>query len=88
MPEIDFGSALRAIQSGGWKMNQDQVAGKWQQLKGKIKQQWGKLTDDDLTMLEGNRDQLIGKVQERYGIAREEAERQVREFKDRNKDLG
>jgi uncharacterized protein YjbJ (UPF0337 family) len=69
------------------EMNQDQVAGKWQQVKGKIKQQWGKLTDDDLTMLEGNRDQLIGKVQERYGIAREEAERQVREFKDRNKDL-
>jgi uncharacterized protein YjbJ (UPF0337 family) len=70
------------------EMNQDQVAGKWQQAKGKIKQQWGKLTDDDLMMLEGNRDQLIGKVQERYGIAREEAERQVREFKDRNKDLG
>jgi uncharacterized protein YjbJ (UPF0337 family) len=69
-------------------MNQDEMAGKWKQAKGKIKEQWGKLTDDDLTMLEGNRDQLIGKVQERYGIAREEAERQVREFRDRNKDLG
>jgi uncharacterized protein YjbJ (UPF0337 family) len=69
-------------------MNQDEIAGKWKQAKGKIKDQWGKLTDDDLTMLEGNRDQLIGKVQERYGIAREEAERQVREFRDRNKDLG
>jgi uncharacterized protein YjbJ (UPF0337 family) len=69
-------------------MNQDEIAGKWKQAKGKIKEQWGKLTDDDLTMLEGNRDQLIGKVQERYGIAREEAERQVREFRDRNKDLG
>jgi uncharacterized protein YjbJ (UPF0337 family) len=69
-------------------MNQDEMAGKWKQAKGKIKEQWGKLTDDDLTMLEGNRDQLVGKVQERYGIAREEAERQVREFRDRNRDLG
>jgi uncharacterized protein YjbJ (UPF0337 family) len=69
------------------QMNQDQAAGKWQQAKGKIKQQWGKLTDDDLTVLEGKRDQLAGKIQERYGIAKEEAERQVREFKDRNRDL-
>jgi uncharacterized protein YjbJ (UPF0337 family) len=68
-------------------MNQDQAAGKWQQVKGKIKQQWGKLTDDDLTMLEGSRDQLAGKIQERYGIAKEEAERQIREFRDRNRDL-
>ena len=68
-------------------MNQDQAAGKWQQGKGKIKQQWGKLTDDDLTVLEGKRDQLAGKIQERYGIAKEEAERQVREFRDRNRDL-
>ena len=68
-------------------MNQDQAAGKWQQVKGKIKQQWGKLTDDDLTVLEGKRDQLAGKIQERYGIAKEEAERQVREFRDRNRDL-
>ena len=68
-------------------MNQDQAAGKWQQAKGKIKQQWGKLTDDDLTVLEGRRDQLAGKIQERYGIAKEEAERQIREFRDRNRDL-
>lgn len=68
-------------------MNQDQAVGKWQQAKGKIKQQWGKLTDDDLTVLEGRRDQLAGKIQERYGIAKEEAERQVREFRDRNRDL-
>ena len=68
-------------------MNQDQMSGKWKQVKGKIKEQWGKLTDDDLTVLEGNSDQLTGKVQERYGIAKEEAEKQVREFRDRNKDL-
>jgi uncharacterized protein YjbJ (UPF0337 family) len=68
-------------------MNKDQAAGKWQQMKGKLKQQWGKLTDDDLTILEGSQDQLAGKIQERYGIAKEEAERQVREFRERNRDL-
>lgn len=65
-------------------MNKDQAAGNWKQLKGKVKEQWGKLTDDDLTAIEGARDQLVGKVQERYGIAREEAERQVREFRNRH----
>jgi uncharacterized protein YjbJ (UPF0337 family) len=68
-------------------MNQDQAGGKWRQFKGKIKEQWGKLTDDDLTMIEGNRDQFIGRLQERYGIAKEEAERQLREFQNRNKDF-
>jgi uncharacterized protein YjbJ (UPF0337 family) len=68
-------------------MNQDEASGKWKQFKGKIKEKWGKLTDDDLKMLEGNRDQLVGKVQERYGIAKEEAERQIRDFRDLNKDL-
>ncbi|MEX2200012.1 MAG: CsbD family protein [Dongiaceae bacterium] len=65
-------------------MNQDQFAGQWKQFKGKVKQQWGKLTDDDLTVIEGNQDELIGKVQERYGIEREEAERQVRDFVNRH----
>jgi len=68
-------------------MNKDQAAGKWQQVKGKLKQQWGKLTDDDLTILEGSQDRLAGKIQERYGIAKEEAERQVREFRERNRDM-
>jgi uncharacterized protein YjbJ (UPF0337 family) len=68
-------------------MNQDEASGKWKQFKGKIKEKWGKLTDDDLKMLEGNRDQLVGRVQERYGIAKEEAERQIRDFRDRNRDL-
>jgi uncharacterized protein YjbJ (UPF0337 family) len=57
------------------------------QFKGKIKEQWGKLTDDDLKKLEGNRDQLAGRVQERYGIAKEEAERQVRDFQNKYTDL-
>lgn len=61
-------------------MNLDRVEGNWKQLKGKIKQQWGKLTDDDLDRIEGKREQLAGILQERYGIARDEAERQMREF--------
>ena len=58
-------------------MNQDRFEGNWKQLKGKVKEKWGKLTDQDLTTIEGKRDQLIGKIQERYGIAKEEAEREL-----------
>ena len=57
-------------------MNWDQVKGNWSQ-KGEVKQQWGKLTDDDLTRIEGKRDELVGRVQERYGYGREEAEQEV-----------
>ena len=62
-------------------MNSDQIEGNWNQLKGSVKEHWGKLTDDDLTQAEGNFDQLVGKIQKRYGIAGDEAERQVREWK-------
>jgi uncharacterized protein YjbJ (UPF0337 family) len=62
-------------------MNNDQVAGAWHQLKGKVKEKWGKLTDDDLTQLEGHGEQLAGKLQQRYGIAKDEAERQAKEFR-------
>lgn len=58
-------------------MNRDILRGQWMQLKGKVKAQWGKLTDSDLDELEGGADQLVGKVQERYGLAREQAEREV-----------
>jgi uncharacterized protein YjbJ (UPF0337 family) len=61
-------------------MNWDQTEGKWKQLKGSVKEHWGKLTDDDLTVIAGNRDKLIGKVQERYGIAKEEAQRRADEW--------
>lgn len=64
-------------------MNWDTIAGQWKQAKGKVREQWGKLTDDDLDVVAGKRDQLIGRIQERYGITRDEAERQVREFSDR-----
>jgi uncharacterized protein YjbJ (UPF0337 family) len=61
-------------------MNWDQVEGKWKQASGKAKEKWGKLTDDDLQRISGKRDQLVGRIQERYGIAKEDAERQVDEF--------
>jgi uncharacterized protein YjbJ (UPF0337 family) len=61
-------------------MNEDRIKGQWKQLSGKLKAQWGKLTDDDLAVVEGDREYLIGRIQERYGIARDEAERQLRDF--------
>lgn len=61
-------------------MNWDQVQGKWKQMKGSVKQQWGKLTDDDLEVIDGQKDKLVGRLQERYGITREEATRQVRDW--------
>jgi uncharacterized protein YjbJ (UPF0337 family) len=61
-------------------MNRDQLKGNWRQFKGKIKQQWGKLTDDELDQAEGNWDLLVGKIQEKYGITREEAERRMSEL--------
>ena len=61
-------------------MNWDQIQGKWKQSVGQVKEKWGKLTDDDLTAVNGKREQLVGKIQERYGIAKEAAEKQVDEF--------
>jgi uncharacterized protein YjbJ (UPF0337 family) len=61
-------------------MNWDQVEGKWKEYSGKIKEKWGKLTDDDLTVISGKKDQLVGKLQQRYGMAKDQAEKQVDEF--------
>lgn len=61
-------------------MNTDQFEGKWKQLKGKAKEQFGKLTDDDIQTINGKRDVLIGKLQERYGYAREEAQKRADEW--------
>jgi uncharacterized protein YjbJ (UPF0337 family) len=61
-------------------MNWDQIKGKWKQAKGVAQQKWGKLTNDDLDVIAGKREELVGKVQERYGIAKEQAEDQVAEF--------
>ena len=61
-------------------MNWDRVAGVWKQYKGSLRAKWGQLTDDDLDVTAGNRQRLIGKIQERYGIAKGQAEREVREW--------
>ena len=61
-------------------MNWDQVEGKWKQFKGEAREKWGKLTDDDLDVINGRRQQLVGIIQERYGVAREVAEKQADEF--------
>jgi uncharacterized protein YjbJ (UPF0337 family) len=58
-------------------MNWDQVQGKWKQIKGDAKTRWGKLTDDDLDVVGGQRDQLVGRIQERYGIAKDQAQKEV-----------
>lgn len=61
-------------------MNWDQIEGRWKQLTGDIKKQWGRLTDDDVNAIDGQQDKLVGRIQEAYGIEREEADRQVREW--------
>ncbi|MEM5520269.1 CsbD family protein [Sulfitobacter sp. AS59] len=61
-------------------MNWDTVKGNWKQMTGKIKEEWGDLTDDDLTEAAGERDQLVGKIQAKYGVAKDEAEKQVDNF--------
>ena len=61
-------------------MNWDQVEGRWEQMHGMVKKQWGKLTDDDLTRIAGSKDRFLGRLQERYGIAKEAAEQQVHEW--------
>jgi uncharacterized protein YjbJ (UPF0337 family) len=65
-------------------MNSDRTAGQWKQIKGRIKEQWGRLTDDEIAQLEGHSEQLVGRLQERYGLQREEAERQAKEFRARH----
>lgn len=61
-------------------MNWNQIEGRWDQLAGQLKSQWGKLTDDDLKNIAGKRQQLVGKLQERYGVLKEDIERQVNEW--------
>lgn len=68
-------------------MNWDIVEGNWKQFKGKVQTQWGKLTDDQLDEVSGKRQELAGKIQEAYGVSKDEAEQQIKDFEDRNKDL-
>jgi uncharacterized protein YjbJ (UPF0337 family) len=64
-------------------MNKDIIAGKWTQMKGKLKEKWGDLTDDDVDVAEGNAQYLAGKLQERYGWAKDRAEQEIKDFSDR-----
>ena len=61
-------------------MNWDQITGNWMQFKGKVKEKWGKLTDDDLTTINGRREQLAGVLQQKYGYAKDQAEKELDEF--------
>jgi uncharacterized protein YjbJ (UPF0337 family) len=70
----------RLFASGGSAMNWDRIQGEWKQVTGQIKSKWAKLTDEDLTSISAKKDKLVGKIQERYGILRDEAERQVDEW--------
>jgi uncharacterized protein YjbJ (UPF0337 family) len=61
----------------------DQIEGNWKQFKGRVKEAWGELTDDEIDQIAGKRDMLLGKLQERYGIEKDEADRRLRDFEDR-----
>jgi uncharacterized protein YjbJ (UPF0337 family) len=65
-------------------MNWDRIEGNWKEMKGRIKQQWGELTDDDLTVMNGKRDELAGRLQQRYGYAKDRAEREIDDWLSRN----
>ncbi len=62
-------------------MNRDTIQGQWKQLRGKIRQQWGNLSDDDVESVNGSYEELVGKIQEKYGVAKDKAERMVEEWK-------
>jgi len=63
-------------------MNWDQMEGKWKQMKGSLQAKWGELTDDDLDYINGHREKLVGRMQERYGVAKEEAQKRADEWLD------
>jgi uncharacterized protein YjbJ (UPF0337 family) len=70
-------ACTEAILARSNSMNWDRIQGNWKQFKGKAQQQWGKLTDDDLDVVEGKREELVGRLQQRYGYARDQAEREI-----------
>jgi uncharacterized protein YjbJ (UPF0337 family) len=63
-------------------MNWDQIKGNWKQVKGVVRERWGNLTDDDVDVIAGKRDILLGKIQEKHGVAREEAEKELKAWED------
>jgi uncharacterized protein YjbJ (UPF0337 family) len=71
--------------SGGDAMDWNRVEGNWKQVKGKVKEQWGKLTDDDIDVINGKQDQLEGRLQQRYGYAKDRAQKEINDWYDRQK---
>ena len=67
-------------------MNPDELKEKWNQIKSKLREKWAKLTDDDWTQLQGDKEKLVGKMQERYDVAKEQAEKELRDFFNKDKD--
>lgn len=65
-------------------MNDDRISGNWKQFKGKVKEKWGQLTDDDMDVVEGKRDQLVGRIQERYGYGKDQADKELKDWEDTN----
>ncbi len=68
-------------------MNWDTIEGNWKQLKGKVHEQWGRLTDDSIDVIEGKRERLAGKIQETYGVTKDETEKQISDWQKRMKDI-
>jgi uncharacterized protein YjbJ (UPF0337 family) len=88
-PEISV-AALRGSTSPSTKgstVNWDMIEGNWKQFQGHVKEKWGRLTDDNLATIAGKRDQLAGRIQEVYGITKDQAERQLKAFEDIHKDF-
>jgi uncharacterized protein YjbJ (UPF0337 family) len=67
-------------------MNEDTMKGKWKEMTGKLKKKWGKLTDDDLTFVNGSKEELSGKIQKHYGYAKEQADKEVHDFMNHDDD--
>jgi uncharacterized protein YjbJ (UPF0337 family) len=72
-----FPRHLQREQQQEWTMNWDRIEGNWKEFRGKVRQKWGKLTDDDLDVIEGKRTELAGRLQQRYGVAKDQAEREI-----------
>ncbi|MES2998972.1 MAG: CsbD family protein [Pseudomonadota bacterium] len=67
-------------------MNADELKGKWEQIKGKLREKWSKLSDDDWQHVKGDKEKMVGKIQEKYGIAKDQAEKELRDFFNKDKD--
>ena len=69
-----------SLKGAGYELGSITIAGNWKQFKGYVKEKWGKLTDDDLDVIEGKKDQLVGRLQERYGYSKEQAEKELKNW--------